>query len=444
MDQRTERNVFRSENEVAGTSGASFCVVNPHYLENIVRLSEASEVKASIDIVDERGVKLWPCGAPVSRALHERVLGRRLRQPLEASLEIADGVSMRSVVSDCLDLIERKRALEALAARKSVQDMLRDLHSMTLSGPLRLLLTSIRGLKQHDYDASLTAMVVAAGLAHQAGFGARDAGHLILAALLGDIGEMYINPEYLDGSRKPSPREWESIVWHPCLGEAFLKEFTQFPAAVSDAVLHHHERFGGHGYPFQVTGEHLGLMRTMLGIADTVAAIIVRGSTAIADRVSVALHILPGEFPPPVVSLITKMLAGLDEECRSGKDGEIAEGIWSELERLHAAKREAKTLSHDRHSPTVVHAANLALDFLRRIDESLGATRVHNLLQEERQENYPAIRSKIRAVPDEISWRLRNLARNVYLQVGQGGNAQDVAALANLIALLDPVPVEVF
>jgi len=43
-------------------------------------------------------------------------------------------------------------------------------------------------------------------------------------------------------------------------------------------------------------------------------------------------------------------------------------------------------------------------------------------------------------IPDEISWRLRNLACNVYLQAGQSGNSQDLVVLASLIALLDPDP----
>ena len=440
LELRTEGKTSRSDNEVSGTSGASFCVVNPHCLENIVRLSEASEVKASIDIVDERGVKLWPCGAPLSRALHERMQRRRLRQPLEASLEIENGVSMDRVIDDGLALIEQNPALEALAGQKGVPDMLRGLRSMALPGPLRLLLTLVRELRPHDYAASLAAMIVSTGLAHHAGFSKCDAGHLILAALVADIGEMYINPEYLDGARKLSPDEWKHVVWHPCLGEGFLKEFARFPAAVSDGVLHHHERFGGHGYPFQVTGEHLGMLHTLLGAADTVAAIIMRGGAGIADRVSATLHILPGEFPAPAVNFVTKMLAGLDEASSYCQGGGIAESIQPELERLCVAKCEAMNLVRGRHSLSVTNAADLALGLLLRIDQSLGAMAVYDFLRREAPEDKPAIMSKIRMIPDEISWRLRNLARNVYLEAGQSGNSLDLAALAGLVALLDPIP----
>lgn len=441
IELQTEGKMFRADYEVAGTSGASFCVVNPHYLENIVRLSDAFEIKVSTDIVDERGVTLWPRGAPVSSALRERISRRRLRQPLEMSLNIGDGVSMDSAISDCLALIERNQALEALAGQKGVQDMLRSLRSMTFPGPLRLLLTSVRERRPHDYAASLAAMIVSASVANHAGFGEHEAGSLILAALVNDIGEMYIDPKYLDGARALSPCEWKHVVWHPCVGEGFLKNFTRFPAAVKNGVLHHHERFGGHGYPFQVTGEHLGMLHTMLGAADTVAAIIMCGGAGLADRVSAALHIQPGEFPAPAVNFITKMLAGLDEALPDCQGSRIAESVLAELGRLSAAKREAMYLMRGGHRLTVTNAAGLALDVLLRIDQSLRATRAHDLTQREAPENDPAIMRKIRMIPDEISWRLRNLARTVYLYAGQSGNGQDLAALARLVGLLDPLSV---
>jgi hypothetical protein len=250
---------------------------------------------------------------------------------------------------------------------------------------------------------------------------------------------MYINPEYLDGARKLRPGEWKHIVWHPCVGEAFLKEFTPFPAAVTDGVRHHHERFGGHGYPFQVRGEHLGVLHTMLGTADTVAAIAMRGGKHMTDRVSVALHILPGEFPAPAVKFVTKMLAGLNEASSDCQSGRMDERILPELERLHAAMHEATQLLRGGHGPGVSNAANLALDHLLRIDQSLGAKRMYGLLQQEVPENTPAIVNMLSVIPDEISWRLRNLARDVYLQAAQGGSSQDLAMFADLIALLDPV-----
>ena len=65
---------------------------------------------------------------------------------------------------------------------------------------------------------------------------------------------------------------------------------------------------------------------------------------------------------------------------------------------------------------------------------------MHDLLQRKEPEDDPAIVSMIRMIPDEIAWRLRHLARTVYLDAGQSGNPRDLATLADLLDLLDANP----
>ena len=187
----------RGEREIA-ESGKEFCAVNPHCLEEIVCLSDNMAVRASDDILDDRGTKLWAKGAPVSRALQEKMLRRRLQKPLEVSLDVDGGVTLESVVSDCLDLMKENPALEALGGAAGARAILRGARDMALPGPLKLLLTSTRENRKSSYNVGLAEMIISAGLAYGIGLGEQDAGKLILAALVHDIGEMYINPEYLE------------------------------------------------------------------------------------------------------------------------------------------------------------------------------------------------------------------------------------------------------
>ena len=249
---------------------------------------------------------------------------------------------------------------------------------------------------------------------------------------------MYVPPEFFDNAREISPGEWNIFAWHPCAGEIFLNEFTQFPTAVKDGVLHHHERFNGHGYPFQVSGEHLGGIHTLLGTADTVAAILMQGEHSIADRVSVALRILPGEFPSPVVRFVTDMLSVLPNPPSGHEIGTIADYIQPELERLNAAKQEASKLLRSNHTPCVAHAVGQVLELLLCIGQSLGAKKIHGLLQRDASRNDFAIEGLIIVIPAEMSWRLRYLARNVCLLAGQSGNSEDLQALTHLISSLTP------
>jgi len=423
----------------AGDTSPAFCAVNPHCLENIVRLSDDMDVIASSDILDDRGVKLWAKGAPVSRALQEKMLLRRLQKPLEASLDVEGGASMDSIVGDCFELMKQTPALDRVCAASGAKGILRNLRSTTLPGPLKLLLTSTREHKKHSYNVSLATMIVSSGLAHGVGLGDHDAGLLVLSALVHDIGEMYINPEYLDGSRQLQPSEWKHVASHPCVGQAFLREFSNFPPVVADCVLHHHERLDGSGYPFQVLGAKMNPLCKLISVADSVSAIIMRGGAGLGERVAVALRIVPEEFPRSAVSVITGTLASLGEVRVPAASGRFADLVLPTLQQLRAARLLAEALVGAGADSSTHRIGQFALNALRSIDKSLRATGVYDLSQLEVLESDPTVMGEVCLVLGEVNWRLRNLARNVYLRTEQSGGAGELVQVAELVAVLGTV-----
>ena len=425
---------------VAGDTKQAFCAVNPHCLESIVRLSDDMEVLASSDILDERGVKLWAKGAPVSRSLQEKMLLRRLQKPLEVSLDVEGGASLESIVSDCFALMKDNPALDLLCATSGAKGALRSVRNLPLPGPLKLLLTSAREHKKQSYNISLAAMIVSSGLAHDVGLTDQDAGLLILSALVHDIGEMYINPEYLDGRRRLQPSEWKHVASHPCVGHAFLKEFSHFPQAVADCVLHHHERLDGSGYPFQVSGAKMSPLCKLISVADSVSAIIMRGGPGLCQRVNVALRIVPEEFPRPAVSFISRALVPLDDAGAPQTPGSFADLVLPTLQQLRSARISAETLIKSGSAPGVVNIGQFSLDALRSIDKSLRATGVYDLSQLEILESDAAIMGEICLVLGEVAWRLRNLARNVHLRTEQSGGSKELMQIADLVMVLSDAP----
>jgi diguanylate cyclase (GGDEF)-like protein len=88
-----------------------------------------------------------------------------------------------------------------------------------------------------------------------------------VAALLHDVGKVAVPEAILD---KPAPltsAEWRSVVQHPRIGQVILEH----AAALRDAVpiiLHHHERFAGHGYPYGLRANEIPLGARIVAIAD--------------------------------------------------------------------------------------------------------------------------------------------------------------------------------
>ncbi len=93
-----------------------------------------------------------------------------------------------------------------------------------------------------------------------------------IAALLHDIGKMVVPAEIIG---KPGPLdryEFEIIKTHPRSGYEILK-MIEFPWPVTRAILQHHERLDGSGYPDGLSGEDIILEARILGVADVVEAI---------------------------------------------------------------------------------------------------------------------------------------------------------------------------
>ena len=114
---------------------------------------------------------------------------------------------------------------------------------------------------------------IAVRLATELGLPQSEIERIRVAALLHDIGKVAVPAQILD---KPGPltaTEWQSVVQHPRIGQVIIDQV----AAVQDAgkiILHHHERFSGHGYPYGLRGLDIPLGARIVAIADAYDAMI--------------------------------------------------------------------------------------------------------------------------------------------------------------------------
>jgi len=94
---------------------------------------------------------------------------------------------------------------------------------------------------------------------------------LRMAAVIHDIGKMYVPSDILSKPGKLSDMEFALIKTHPQSGYDIVKGM-DFPCNVAKAVLQHHERLDGSGYPNQLRGEDTLLEAKILAVADVVEA----------------------------------------------------------------------------------------------------------------------------------------------------------------------------
>jgi putative nucleotidyltransferase with HDIG domain len=92
-----------------------------------------------------------------------------------------------------------------------------------------------------------------------------------LAALIHDIGKIYVPAEILNRPGKLTESEFDFIKLHPQVGFDIIKDI-DFPWPIGEMVLGHHERLDGSGYPNGLKGDQVSLDCRILSVADVVEA----------------------------------------------------------------------------------------------------------------------------------------------------------------------------
>jgi PAS domain S-box-containing protein len=92
---------------------------------------------------------------------------------------------------------------------------------------------------------------------------------ILMAAAIHDLGKISVPAEILSKPTKLTKLEFDLIKTHSQSGYDILKDI-DFPWPVARAVLEHHERVNGSGYPNGLTGDNILLESRIMAVADVV------------------------------------------------------------------------------------------------------------------------------------------------------------------------------
>lgn len=228
-----------------------------------------------------------PAAAPALQR-NRAISARRRRQvaasmptTLEQELRAAEGIANRATASLNQTFIAARlgRALNVKAVEPVVSDILasvkRNPHAFS-----SLMRCKLKNELMFRHALSVSALMVS--LARKMKLSSKGMLECGLAGLLLDVGVNYL-PQTLDPPNGDF-RNIEPDIWqqHVILGHRALANNCDLPQTVLDAVLQHHERMDGRGFPKALEGHEISTMARMAAICDTFDFLLSQASTAVA------------------------------------------------------------------------------------------------------------------------------------------------------------------
>ena len=139
-----------------------------------------------------------------------------------------------------------------------------------LAVDISALKTSDEYTFKHSVDVATLSMIIA----RKQGLPQEDVYQIGIAGLLHDMGKSKIPNEILNKPARLSDEEFAIMKQHSTLGFEILKDKKEFGISISLAVLQHHEKMNGKGYPFGCKAKQICPYAKILSVTDVYDALV--------------------------------------------------------------------------------------------------------------------------------------------------------------------------
>ncbi len=186
--------------------------------------------------------------------------------PVEINTSVLQWEGQRIVLAFARDITERKQAEETLL--KSYESLKKTLNDAV---DTMVKIVEIRDPYTAGHQQKVARLATA--IAGEMKLEDTQIDNLRMAAVIHDIGKMYVPSDILSRPGKLTDIEFDLIKTHAQSGFDIVKGM-DFPCNVARTVVQHHERQDGSGYPNHLKGEDTLLEAKILAVADVVEAMI--------------------------------------------------------------------------------------------------------------------------------------------------------------------------
>ncbi len=240
--------------------------------------------------------------------------------------EISKDIDVQSVIDDVLrqktigavkhvfDCIQKNDSAKFTANIEHTKMLVENIiDEMMDNKDLIINMVDLKMFDDYTYYHSVNVAVLSIVMGISLNLSKKELYNLGLGALLHDIGKVFVPKDILNKKGQLSNEELSEVQSHSERGYHYLREIWDIPLKSYMAVLYHHEKFDGSGYPKGKKTTEIHLFGRIIAIADVYDALISDRPYRKALLPSEAVEYVMGGsgilFDPDLVKVFVKKVA---------------------------------------------------------------------------------------------------------------------------------------
>lgn len=246
--------------------------LDSHFKRHVAELGDSLKIVANRDVISASGIKLLSAGSPVDSSMYKHILEHKLLPLWDQALSIENPVTPAALVEWAKKISAEQPLFSRMHSNLPESQSLFDvLGEICLNKVLAFKLTVAREKLPDLYNHAVASALICAYLGFKSNFERTRVVHLATAGLFHDLGELHIDPAILNRNHQLNNAEIRHIYAHPLTLYLMLREFPEYPPEIGNAILEHHERLDGSGYPQGIT--KIGQMSRLLEVTEVAASL---------------------------------------------------------------------------------------------------------------------------------------------------------------------------
>ena len=238
------------------------------YVEHLAQLSEFMQIVTQEDICNEFGVLLIPKGTLVKKSIADRLSGHKMEKSLDETVALDKLLDQQQILADIETLVSEYPDFQQIHNELEFSNKLK--HLTSVNNIPRLLRQKLSVLKERlpeVYKRSLFTAWFGSMIASEMELEPTQIQHTYLVGLFHDLGLLHIPPE-LVSSVKFTSQQWQTMKSHVFISKQIVENAFMYSEEVSQAIVQHHERCDGTGYPKKLDGTKLNSVSQIISLCD--------------------------------------------------------------------------------------------------------------------------------------------------------------------------------